>query len=375
MAEFRVDTARIQSSAGEISRIAGTIGNYPESVRRIARSLRLGSSGSYGISSQLQGLADVISQQAENTAKLGNALSTISQKYQSTEATIVSNKSTAGGNGAFGSSGTGSGHGGSGGSIDPAEKVTSVAWISGKLAGSGKPLGVNSSGELSGELFGASYKTKYTSGAKWKDSNGKQVIDSISLISAAVAGEAHVAKGSAKGNFGYLRGNADATVGEVSATGSVDVSLMKDGKIAPRVSGKVEAAAVGAKGSAEGGVGTENNNVHVGAEGKAGVAKASAEVGAGTIYVKNNDGTESKQYGVKAEAGAEAYLAEGKVSGGLTILGVKLNVGAGGKLGGAGAKAGGSVTNGGVSGSASLGLGVGLQLDFSVDWSGFKWKW
>lgn len=47
--------ARIQSSAGEISRIAGTIGNYPESVRRIARSLRLGSSGSYGISSQLQG--------------------------------------------------------------------------------------------------------------------------------------------------------------------------------------------------------------------------------------------------------------------------------------------------------------------------------
>ena len=150
---------------------------------------------------------------------------------------------------------------------------------------------------------------------------------------------------------------------------------MKDGKIAPRVSGKVEAAAVGAKGSAEGGVGTENNNVHVGAEGKAGVAKASAEVGAGTIYVKNNDGTESKQYGVKAEAGAEAYLAEGKVSGGLTILGVKLNVGAGGKLGGAGAKAGGSVTNGGVSGSASLGLGVGLQLDFSIDWSGFKWKW
>ena len=142
-----------------------------------------------------------------------------------------------------------------------------------------------------------------------------------------------MAKGSAKGNFGYLRGNADATVGEVSATGSVDVSLMKDGKIAPRVSGKVEAAAVGAKGSAEGGVGTENNNVHVGAEGKAGVAKASAEVGAGTIYVKNNDGTESKQYGVKAEAGAEAYLAEGKVSGGLTILGVKLNVGAGGKLG------------------------------------------
>lgn len=88
MAEFRVDTARIQSSAGEISRIAGTIGNYPESVRRIARSLRLGSSGSYGISSQLQGLADTISQQAENTAKLGNALSTISQKYQSTEATI-----------------------------------------------------------------------------------------------------------------------------------------------------------------------------------------------------------------------------------------------------------------------------------------------
>lgn len=376
MAEFKVNTDKIKNSAGEISRIAGMMGGYPENIRRIAGNLKLGSTGGYGIKGQLQSLADTVNDQVKHTVKLGTALLEISQQYQSTEKHITDGKTIA--------------HMIIPERLEPLkygaasdkkktdeakQKKTSVSWLSGKYAGSGKVLGFNSQGEASGELFGASYKNKFTTGIKWKEKDGKKVLDSVSVISATVAGEAHVAKGAAKGNIGYLRGNVEGTVGEVGATGSVNASVVKGGKFAPQVSAKAEASAVGAKGNAEGGIGTENNNIHAGLDGKAGVAKASAEVSAGTVYVKNKDGSESKHYGVKAEAGAEAYIAEGKVSGGVTILGVKINAGLGGKVGGAGAKAGGSVTTGGVSGSASVGFVAGLEVDLSIDWSGFKWKW
>ena len=89
----------------------------------------------------------------------------------------------------------------------------------------------------------------------------------------------------------------------------------------------------------------------------------------------NDDGTVTTAYGVQGEAGAEAYVAEGEVSGGLDIMGVKVDVGLKGKLGGAGAKAGGHISTGGVTANASLGFLAGVGLDVSIDWTNFKWKW
>lgn len=375
MAEFEVNTGKIRGTACEIRCMAASIENLSNQVRQIARNLQLGEFWDARIKGQLHRMADSIDEQARHTARCGTALADISTKYQSSEQAIADGKKKEfllyfddylgrlyrqyprmKKEGAE-------------------QKETSVSWLSGKYAGSGKVLGADSQGEVSGELFGASHTTKWSTGAKWKEKNGKMALDSLALLTAKIAGEAHVAKGSAKGNIGYLFGKAEGTVGKFAAEGSVSASLIKDGKFSPQISAKGELSAVGVEGSAEGGFGTENNNVHVDANGKVGVAKVSGEVAAGTVYVKNADGTESKRYGVKGEVGAEAYVAEGKISGGITILGVKIDAGIGGKFGGAGAKAGGSVTNGGVSGSASLGFGAGLEVDFSVDWSGFKWKW
>lgn len=79
--------------------------------------------------------------------------------------------------------------------------------------------------------------------------------------------------------------------------------------------------------------------------------------------------------GVKGKVGAEAYVVQGKVSGGITIFGVKIDVGIGGKAGGAGISAEGRFTNGSAKGKIGAGLGVGGELEIGIDWSNFSFKW
>ena len=66
-------------------------------------------------------------------------------------------------------------------------------------------------------------------------------------------------------------------------------------------------------------------------------------------------------------------MAKGKVSGGFTIFGIEFNASVEGKAGGAGVTAGAGVTTEGVSGKLGAGLGLGAGIEFSIDWSGFKW--
>lgn len=68
-------------------------------------------------------------------------------------------------------------------------------------------------------------------------------------------------------------------------------------------------------------------------------------------------------------------MAEGTVSGGFTIMGIKIKASVTGKAGGAGIGAEGRATTGGVSGEIKAGLGIGAGLKIDVDWSDFKPKW
>ena len=78
------------------------------------------------------------------------------------------------------------------------------------------------------------------------------------------------------------------------------------------------------------------------------------------------------ELGAKCKVGAEAYLAQGKVSGGFTIFGINIDAGVTGKAGGAGVNAEGKVTTGGVSGKIGAGLGLGAGVEISIDWSNFS---
>lgn len=245
----------------------------------------------------------------------------------------------------------------------------SISVAKGSLEVGGNILGKDAELSLEGELLGASYEKKLESGMTIdKDGN----IDSLTLLEAELGGEVHLAKGSASGSWGRLSGNASAAVGVVSAVGTIGASLFKDGKFAPQIGAKAEAKAVAVQGEVEGKYGSEDFNAHGKAEGEVGTASASAEAQLGKVTYTDKNGNEVTGWGAKAEAGAEAYIATGKVSSGITIFGVDIDVGLEGKFGGAGAKVGGGVTSGGVGGSVSLGAGVGLELDISIDWTDFK---
>lgn len=239
------------------------------------------------------------------------------------------------------------------------------AVLAGSKTVSGSILGFDSTGTAEGDLVGGSIKTK--SQAKWKLEKGEAGIEK------SIEAEGHLAKGKLKGNIGLLGGEVSGTVGSVGATGKVGATLFKDGKFSPTLDAKLKAEAAAVKGSAEGKIGTDEHNAHIKGSGTLLGAEAEASGSVGKITYKDETTGQTKtEIGAKGKVGAEAYLAQGKVSGGFTIFGINIDAGIQGKAGGAGVTAEGKVTTGGVSGKIGAGLGLGAGLEISIDWSNFS---
>lgn len=234
---------------------------------------------------------------------------------------------------------------------------------SGSIVKSGSILGIGVSGKAEGDLIGGSVKTK--SEAKFNlDKKDVQIEKSIEA-------EGHLAHGELSGNVGWLNGKIGGTVGLVSATGKIGTTLFKDGKFSPTIDAEAKAEASAVKGDFETSFGSEKNNAHINGSGSLLNASAKASGSVGVIKtVDEVTNTTKTEFGVKGSVGAEAYLAQGKISGGFTIWGVKINAGLSGKAGGAGVEADGKITTGGVSGKIGAGLGLGAGVEISIDWSG-----
>ena len=112
--------------------------------------------------------------------------------------------------------------------------------------------------------------------------------------------------------------------------------------------------------------GAENNNLHAGAEASILKAEAKADIGFG----QNAKG--QTQVGLQAEAGA--YLAEGSVSGGVSVLGVSGDLKASGKVG-----IGAELNAGWVDNKLTVKAGacflLGGSVEFTLDFSGFFGIW
>lgn len=240
--------------------------------------------------------------------------------------------------------------------------------VKGSVEKNGQIHGINSSGSAEGGLLNGSLSAK--SGAEWNAKEGKIG------ASAKIEGKGTLAEGKVSGNIGYLGGSIKGEVGTVAVSGGIGLTLANQGRFAPGLEAKAEAKATALHGEAETHFGTDDNNVHVKADGSLGVAKAEAEAHAGYYTYKDEITGEAKTgFGVGASAGAEAYLAEGSVGGGINIFGIKIDASLSGKAGGAGAKVGGQVGTEAMEGEVGLGLGLGLGLKVKVDWSNFKWPW
>lgn len=242
--------------------------------------------------------------------------------------------------------------------------VLEGAVLSGARTDDGEFLGISTSGTVEGELIGGSIKTK--SEAEWDKTNKEFGLEK------SVVAEGHIAKGSLEGSLGILNGKVEGTIGAVSATGSVGASLYKDGKLSPALEAKLKAKAAVAEGEIELSAGDDEFNAHAKGSGTLFGAEAEASGGVGMITYETDAGVKKTELGVQGKVGAEAYIAEGKLSGGVTIFGIDIDVGISGKAGGAGVSAGGQITGSGASGEVGAGLGLGLGLKISVDWSDFS---
>ena len=98
-------------------------------------------------------------------------------------------------------------------------------------------------------------------------------------------------------------------------------------------------------------------------------AEAEGEIGAG--HFKDKDGND--QYGVYGKVGGMASLAQGKVKGGFKFFGIKVDASAKGHLGAVGATTGGGLTTKGANVKLGGALGLGGEVELSVDWSDAKW--
>jgi len=233
------------------------------------------------------------------------------------------------------------------------------AYKSGDAAVNGEFLGIGAGAGVSGALL--SYKTNGEAKAEMDFEKGNVG------AKANVGAEFHGAEAGAEAHFGdYASANAKVSAGNVSANGEIAATLFEDGKLSPRIAAGVGAAASVLAGSASAKVGNDIIGANASASGEVLAAHAEAEAAVGKITYKDKNGKEVEGYGVKATAGAEAYLAHGKVSGGLKLFGYDVSLSLEGKAGGAGAKAGFTASTGAVSGEIGAGLGLGIGLGFNI---------
>lgn len=257
------------------------------------------------------------------------------------------------------------------------DKSAKGAVLYGQSVETGKFLGMDYKDTAYGDLvgFSASYKPYGSFGVKNKDALNSESKDSIG-VGGGIQGnaEGHVAVGELSTDSTYIDGKLGGSFLSAGVEGKAGVCIVDDGKFSPSVEVEVGGKASVLDGEFEIAVGSDDNNIHGKADGTLLGAEAGAGVGAGKITVKDKStGIEREIIGAKAEAKAEAYLAEGRVSGGIEIFGIDIGIGIEGKAGGAGAGVGGYIGNNGVSGELDVGVIFGVGIDFTVDWSGFKW--
>jgi len=408
--EITVRWSSINNASTQFYGFASDVGKYAASIRTIANNLKISNKVKYEVRRSLVAKCDSLNNVQKKLRSMGSALNQSSNQYRNVENQIISNGKaqsiliqdknenllftkgllqifekivtlnffdinlintlwknvadlgTIGGCGIFGT--------GFASVINLIKNNTSFAFDgkgllqSGSKTFTGNILGHDSSATASWDVLGGSFEKNitYTSDYDWKEKTGNLEGE------AGFKGEIYAAKGGLEGNIGLFSGSVSGTVGKVETSGKVGFSLFEDGKFSPTLDAEVKAGCTVLEGSANVKYGTDDYNVHADANGK--LFTASAEASGSVGVIRNDKG--KIEYGAKGTVGAEAYVAEGKVSGGFNLFGIQVDVELKGKAGGAGVKAEGKATTGGVSGEIGLGLGVGGGVKINIDWSHFK---
>lgn len=413
MSEFKVGIRDLNVALSEYVRLSSLLSQASQSVGGVKRSLQLQIAQRERINARLTACADSLSGHSDSVNRLRTAGETVVSLYRSTEERLAGEE----GGGPLGKllediglSGVvdritellrdfyknprlpgfpslgdlvgaivGAAAGSVGATLGGGEQKKGFGFgsplegsvLNGEVRAEGDILGFSAGGAASGSLLSGSLKLDGVLGAKYDEESGE--LDELG-IGVKLKGEGHLASGKLEGHIGHVKGEVEGSVGNISASGEIGATLFEDGKLQPQIKAELEGKVSVAEGSVDFQAGSDDFNRHAKASGK--VLGAEAGVKGGVGFIEDEDG--KKSFGVKGEASAEAYLAEGELSGGFTLFGIKVDASISGKAGGAGVKAGGSATTSGVSGEIGAGLGLGLGLKLSIDWSDFKlpkWPW
>ena len=214
-------------------------------------------------------------------------------------------------------------------------------------------------GVMSGSLLGVHASVQPYN----RDSKVDRADDKTPFVGYVAKAEVYGARGELEGHVGDLAHasmEGQVLAGAVSGVLGASLSLGEKPSASLEASAVAEGAVIASEGKAR--LGVSDYNVNVRGEGK---------VLTGTAGVTFKAGLD----GAEARAGAEAYVATGELSGGLTLLGVRFDAGVEGKVGGAGASAQARVGPSSIQGKIGVGLGLGAGVEVNVDWSGAENAW
>lgn len=198
------------------------------------------------------------------------------------------------------------------------------------------------------KLFGYEYN-KPSGFADWDFEKGRVGAG----IEAGIEG--YVAKGEVRSQIGLLSSTAQVTALTAGVQGEAKAVLFDKGKFDPKLKVGVNAEATALKGSVEKQFGTDDFNIHSGAEGKVGTAKAEA-----TAFI-GKEGV-----GAKAEAGAAVF--KGEVKSGFSLFGINVDFSVEGEALSVGAKAEFGVKEGEIKLGGKLSFLAGLGLNLKISW-------
>lgn len=165
----------------------------------------------------------------------------------------------------------------------------------------------------------------------------------------------YVAKGQVEGQIGLLSGSAEVTAITGAVSGEAKAVLFENGVFNPELKLKAGAEATGLKGSVDTKFGTDDFNVHAGAEGSVGTASAEAE------FAISKSGAS-----LSAEAGAAVF--KGEVKSGFEIFGITVDLSVEGEALAVGAKFEAGVDEDSIELGGKLSFLAGLGGKIKISW-------
>lgn len=382
MAAFQVKIKQVRKQQEEINKTAGELNSLAEEINAVKASLSFRGEYRANIVSNLGRIAGNCMESGKTMLIMGNALGQVLDKYEKTETRIVERASSP------------------------------LKWTDYMIAGNAVSIGGLASG-IGGIYIGVGGTTGHRDASASASASWYQDGEWNPYAGAQASAEAVWKSGKVEARYGDISAEASGSLGYASADASAEAGLMKDGEFSPHARAEANAEAGVAKGSAsiEGKYGDaaltgsflsagahagisldmtdENGNFNPSfsaeAEAKASVLSGQMEGKLGNDQFNMHGGAAGDLVGaganagiaisaeeIKMEAGAEAYLAKGEVTGGFSLFGIKIDTTLEGKAGAVGGSVGFDKTATSVEIGAGLSALLGVGIDVAIDWSEFE---